>query len=156
MSGVDPNDSNSRVIAGINTTNSNILYETNSLKNIQLMKFRANSFIQFRIPFVNNRKDKIFYIIEHNYDDNPVNPSTIMVYVTNMSLKLGNFSTTLKNPFATHSNSKRYQRYYGIRIPKENLPAYDSKNLNYLTIILITSDINFYFTEVGTHDESPF
>ncbi len=112
--------------------------------------------VYFRIPFVNSGKDKIFYLVEHNsnYDTGTYEVS---ILYNNVYKSLGNFRTTFQNPFATHFNSKMYQRYYAVRIPKELLPPVDSKNNNFINFRLsLYKNESIYFTEVGTHDESPF
>jgi hypothetical protein len=129
--------------------------------NEPLARFNDNGWIQFRIPFVHSGKDKIFYLVEHNNNWGPSNIRLdIQKNVNNIStyINLGNLYTSFNNPFATHFNSKIYQRYYGIRIPKEHLPPKDPMCNDFITLVIVLPSTNngIHFREVGTHDESPF
>ena len=149
-------DANDNVIIG-KSSNSSILYKDDDWNGRHIAYFLESKTAGFRIPFVNSQKDKIFYIIEHNTD---WSPSVSYLEIRNESgtwIKLGNFYTTFNNPFSKHINSKKNQRYYGIVIPKQYLPIKGTKNDNFLRLnITIPSGNNFIFSEVGTHDLSPF
>ncbi len=125
--------------------------------NAPIARFNDNLQIYFRIPFVNSGKNKIFYLVEHNNNWGPSN-AQLSILKNNTYINLGNLYTSFENPFATHFNSKMYQRYYGISIPKEHLPAKDPMCNDFLNLRLSTTSSNegIYFREVGTHDESPF
>jgi hypothetical protein len=115
-----------------------------------------------RIPFVNSGRNKIFYIIEQNIEITPsmngVEINTTPNSTTPTWQYIGNLNTTFSNPFATHSNSKMYQRYYGVVIPKEYLPVKGSSiNDNFMQLrFTIPIGTYFRFGEVGTHDVNPF
>jgi hypothetical protein len=113
--------------------------------------------VQFRIPFVYSGKDKIFYIIEHNTNLVP-SVNEIRIFYNDTYRSLGNLSTAFKNPFATHYNSKIYQRYYAVRIPLYLLPKPDNRqNNNFINLRLpLFNKQQIFFTEIGTHDVSPF
>lgn len=134
---------------------------TDKWNDTRLAYFATNNTVAFRIPFVHSNKDKIFYIIEYNTNWGP-SVREISIFNNNSYVKLGNLTTTFQNPFATHFNSKRYQRYYAVRIPKELLPPSDPKNNNFINLLITIGDAGpntantFYFTEAGTHDMSPF
>jgi hypothetical protein len=115
-----------------------------------------------RIPFVNSGRNKIFYIIENN---NTFSLSIVGVEINitpNSSTptwqNIGNFYTTFDNPFARHSNSMIFHKYYGIIIPKEYLPVKGSSiNDNFMQLrITIPAGLVFKFSDVGTHDVNPF
>jgi hypothetical protein len=105
--------------------------------------------ISFRIPFVNNNRDKIFYLVEANR-----NFQTSIINVSINNVIIGNLYTTFDNPFATHFNSSFENRYLGIIIPKVNLPLND----NFITITLNIPNNNdgVYVREIGTHNLNPF
>ncbi len=135
-------------------------WETHDWNNEQLARFHGNNNFVFRIPFVNSGKDKIFYIVEHNNNWGP-GIAGLSIFKNNaipeVENQLGNLYTSLDNPFARHHNSKMYQRYYGIVIPKEVLPTKGSANDNFIRLrITIPGGQNLYFREVGTHDKNSF
>ncbi len=101
----------------------------------------------FRIPFVNSGREKIFYLIEHND-----NWSTSSKNVKVNGIEIGNLYTSFDNPFARHFNSKIWQRYLGVIIPKDII---NSINSNFMTIT-ITTPFYINIREVGTHDVNPF
>ncbi len=140
----------------------NFSWNNNNWNNQPLGQFHGGTSYPFRIPFVNSNKDKIFYIIEHN--DN-WGPSILRLEIfkfntttqTETVINLGNFYTSFDNPFARHYNSKIWQRYYGIVIPKEHLPVKGTDKDNFIKLrIYIPSGAHFIFTEVGTHDKNSF
>ncbi len=103
----------------------------------------------FRIPFVNNNHDKIFYLVEINRN--------FQIGIINVSINnviIGNLYSSFDNPFATHFNTGYQNRYLGIVIPKANLPLND----NFITITLNIPNNNdgLYIREIGTHDLNPF
>jgi hypothetical protein len=121
--------------------------------------FKSNTGSEFRIPFVNSQKDKIFYLIEHNNNWGPSISFLEIKTINEVFVNIGNLYTTLDNPFARHNNSKSYHRYYGIVIPKQHLPIKGTPNDNFITLRLTVptnAGYGLYFREVGTHDLSPF
>jgi hypothetical protein len=60
------------------------------------------------------------------------------------------FRTTYSNPFATHINSRIFQKYIAFRVPKEYI-AKDAKFVN-LKINMEMNDRQIHFREIGTHD----
>jgi hypothetical protein len=135
---------------------------SNVWNNMLLLGLVAGSQPIIRIPFVNSERNKVFYIIEHNADWGPsingVEINTTPNSTTPTWQYIGNLNTTFSNPFATHSNSKMYQRYYGVVIPKAYLPVKGSSiNDNFMQLrFTIPTGNNFKFSEVGTHDVNPF
>jgi hypothetical protein len=152
------NDDNSQGFT-VSAANSGLTWHTNYM-NQPLVKF-SNTF-QFRIPFVNSGKDKIFYLVEHNSDWGPsIAGLSIFTYNTTTQAEvenqLGNFYTSFDNPFARHHNSKLSQRYYGVVIPKQFLPVKGSSSDNFIKLkVTIPSGRDFQFTEAGTHDKNSF
>jgi hypothetical protein len=124
-----------------------LTFNNNNWNNDQLNQIVGISTITIRIPFVNSGRNKVFYIIEHNSFDY----AGYTTYITINNVNVGNLYTTFDNPFSRHFNSKLYNRYFGVIIPKEILPVSD----NYI-IVKFTIPLNsiLYFREVGTHDET--
>jgi hypothetical protein len=152
-----------------NDNNLNSVSQTTSLiinegvwSHMLVVSFVPGSQPIIRIPFVNSGRNKIFYIIECNVDLGPsmngVEINTTPNSTTATWQYIGNLNTTFSNPFATHSNSKMYQRYYGVVIPKQYLPVKGSSiNDNFMQLrFTIPSGVYFKFSEVGTHDVNPF
>jgi hypothetical protein len=130
----------------------NISFRYRSLDgdNLTLLKTGKRT---FRIPFVNSRNDKIFYLIQWGADTGIIGLSLTITDTdtSNNEIFIGNLYSTLNNPFSKHFNSKKNGRYLGITIPKENfLPI----NEDYITITISTST-NIWLREIGTHDEFP-
>jgi hypothetical protein len=151
------NDDNSQ---GKTDATAGFSWETHDWNNEQLARFHGNNNFVFRIPFVNSGKDKIFYIVEHNNNWGP-GIAGLSIFKNNAGTEvenqLGNLYTSLDNPFARHHNSKMYQRYYGIVIPKDFLPTKGLTSDNFIKLrITIPGGQNLYFREVGTHDKNSF
>jgi hypothetical protein len=136
---------------GINNTNPAIGWNSDNNNNDPLGQFIGNTSPEIRIPFVKSERNKIFYIIEHN---STWGPSMISIELKKDGVytKIGNLYTTFNNPFARHFNSKPYQRYYGMVIPKDKLIGI-TENFMTLRINVPLNNYHFYFREVGTHDE---
>jgi hypothetical protein len=139
----------------------------------QLCYFAPLFDINFRIPFVNNGKDKVFYISER-YDDIHVNGKSFDVsfnilgtgttynYIGQMS---NVFNKENLNPIEQfYTNKFTENNYYFIVIPANRLPQKGLGIDNFLNIRIniriknnvtntITNDnTNMFFKEVGTHD----
>jgi hypothetical protein len=139
---------------GINGSNPAIAWNSDNWNNDPLAQFKSNTTPEIRIPFVNSGRDKIFYIVEHNNSWGP-GMIDIAIQVGSTWKIIGNLYTSFDNPFARHFNSKIYQRYLGVVIPKTYLTGLT----NFMTIRLNVphnSGSHFYFREVGTHDANPF
>jgi hypothetical protein len=152
------NDDNSQ---GKTEATGGLTWNSDNWQNQPLAQFNAGNLHQFRIPFVNSGKDKIFYLVEHNSNWGPtiIGLSIVKYNGTNgdVVIQLGNFYTSFDNPFARHYNSKLSQRYYGIVIPKEHLPTKGSSSDNFLRLVItLPGGNNVVFTEVGTHDKNSF
>lgn len=141
--------------SAMDNTNPAITWHSDRWNNQPMAIFGSNTEPIFKIPFVNSGNDKVFYIIEHN---NSWGPGIINVSIQNSDgtnyTSLGGLYDSFNNPFARHHNSVNFQRYLGIIIPKNLLPA----NINFLTIKLSIPYNNngFVFREVGTHNYNPF
>ena len=141
----------------LNTDASNNLIGWNGIdNNIHKAVFQAGKTFQFRIPFVNSGRNKIFYIVVFNEITNPATGIISLDLFTNndVPLRLGNFYTSFDNPFSRHFNSKQNLRYIGVVIPKEYLPPVTQNFLKFKMTVAQT--IGIPFAEVGTHDENPF
>jgi hypothetical protein len=153
-------DATGRDISGIVATpQSTVIWVADSWNERPLLAFVSNTTTEFRIPFVNSQKDKIFYIIEHNNNWGPAISYLEIKTISGSWIKIGNLYTTFDNPFARHNNSKIFNRYYGIVIPKAHLPIKGTSNDNFIILRLTIpkNDGNgLYIREVGTHDVSPF
>jgi len=110
--------------------------------NLALISARVNNVLI--VPVVNNGKDKILYIIEHNNNWLGTMHSTVKVN----GVQVSRFRTSFQNPFAVNYNSKLYQRYIATIVPKELV------NSNFLNveINMANQDNHIHFREVGTHD----
>jgi hypothetical protein len=147
-----------QAITGIRPVQSSVEWIADFWNGRQLMIFKWNTRTEFRIPFVNNQKNKIFYLIEHNNDWGPPISSLEIAHQTSW-INLGNFYTTFNNPFSKYNNSKLYNRYYGIVIPKEYLPTKGTPIDNFIRLRIslpVNEGLGLYIREVGTHDLSPF
>ncbi len=145
-------------IVDIDNNNSYIRFDREDNQPIGIFVNGASAI--FRIPFINNNKDKIFYIVETNRNYVTSVPK-ISIFKGASEVNLGNLYTTFDNPFSRHHNSKLYQRYLGVKIPKEHLPVVTqtyAQNNYFITLRLFTNSvgIDLKFSEVGTHDENPF
>lgn len=98
------------------------------------------------VPIVWSSYDKLVYIVEHNNNWLGVQHNNVKVNGT----QIENFRTTYTNPFATHFNSKIYNRYIAARIPN-NLIKQSDKFIT-LTIDMTPCNNHMYIREVGTHD----
>jgi hypothetical protein len=132
--------------------------DTNNVQfNIQLARFKGNTAIEFRIPFVNSQRNKIFYISTWNNEYNP-GIAGLEIFQNNTYQSIGNVYTTFDNPFSRHINSRTVSnqslRYVGVVIPADKLPPVTE---NFMKLrITIAPGIDIVFSEVGTHDENPF
>ena len=118
-----------------------------------LLKLPPGSSPSIQIPFVNSGKDKIFYVIEHNSSWGPGVLMTNIQQTDGTYKQLGGLFTSFNNPFSRHFNSKLYQRYYGVIVPKNLLPT--DKNFITIRIDMPTGLSDLLVREVGTHDYNP-
>jgi hypothetical protein len=58
--------------------------------------------------------------------------------------------TTYSNPFATHYNSKLFERYMAARVPS-HLIKNDAKFIE-LNVDMRQSDMHIFIREAGSHD----
>ena len=155
-------------------------WNSNNWNNTPLMEFKYNTSPEFRIPFVNSGKNKIFYLIEYNTEwgssIGSISVKNIDSDISGNYNLVGNMSTSLENPFSKHFNSKLNCRYYGIVIPKEKLPvgnfiqikinipnAYERNHLQVsqlgqfkMYIPNAYAGYHLYVREVGTHDDNSY
>ena len=107
----------------------------------------SNKTYNLKVPVLFSPYDKLVYIVEHN--NNWV--GTMHKKVTVNGTQIENFRTTYTNPFATHFNSKLYNRYLAARIPNSLIKSGD----RFVTVSIDMTGANnggIYFREIGTHD----
>jgi hypothetical protein len=114
--------------------------------NDQLAYFPAGSNTEVSVPVVYSGKDKIIYIVEHN--NNWTGCQHGNVYINGQQVE--RFRTSYSNPFATHYNSKIYDRYMATKIPA-SLVGQNDKFVR-LKIDMTGSNHHIHFREIGTHD----
>lgn len=98
------------------------------------------------VPVYSNGKNKLVYCNEHNA--NWVGTMHKSVKVNDKSIE--RFRTSYTNPFATHFNSKAYNRYMAAFIPATFIPA-GATHIK-LEIDMTEQDNNILIRECGTHD----
>lgn len=117
--------------------NNDILWETGTAS------------IIIKLLVIPSGRDKLVYFVEHN---NTWDSSS------HISLKIGSvgierLATSYTNPFATHHNSKPYQRYLAAKIPAS---VVGTSTVLDLTFDMTGLSASFYVREIGTHDFYPF
>jgi len=123
-----------------------VIWNSDNWNSDQLAMFTAGSNFEVRVPVVNNGKDKIVYIVEHNNNWT----GTQHGKVTINDQEVERFRTSYNNPFAVHHNSKLYNRYMATRIPAGLIQAGDA--FVRLRIDMTISNHHIHFREIGTHD----
>jgi len=123
-----------------------IYWNTHNWNNDQLAMFQEGTNSEVSVPVVVTGKDKIVYIVEHN--NNWVGIMHGKVYVNGQEVE--RFRTTYLNPFATHNNSKQYDRYMATRVPASYMQQGDK--FIRLKIDMTASNNRIHFREIGTHD----
>ncbi len=101
---------------------------------------------EYNVPVVASGNDKLLYLVEYNSNWDGLMHTSLLIN----DKPVERFRTTYYNPFATHINSKIFQRYVAVRVPKEYI-ANDSKFLN-LKINMEMNNRQINFREIGTHD----
>jgi len=123
----------------------NLVWNTHDWNRDNLAQANAGAVRTLMVPVVPNGKEKLLYIVEHN--NNWVGTMHYGVKVNGVSIE--RFRHSYTNPFATHFNSKLYDRYIAARIPAN---VVGSNRLIKVEIDMTKSDHNIYLREVGTHD----
>ena len=125
---------------------SEALWNTDNWNNDVLAMAPNGQVTEYVVPVVPSQKDKLLYLVEHNNNWDGLMHTA--VFVNDKSVE--RFRSTYYNPFATHINSKFFQRYAALRIPKE----YIEENAKFVTlkIDMTMSNANINFREIGTHD----
>jgi hypothetical protein len=121
-------------------------WHTHNWNNDQLASIDAGAIRTLMVPVVWNGRDKLVYLVEHN--NNWVGTMHGEVWVG--ETKVGRFRTTFNNAFATHYNSKLYDRYIATVVPA-HLIEHGQKFLK-LRIDMNKSDHHIHIREAGTHD----
>jgi len=130
----------------LNPADGEITWVGENWNNDQLAKFEQNSNTEVSVPVVFSGKDKLVYLVEHN--NNWVGVQHGRVYVNGQEVE--RLRTTYRNPFATHFNSKFYNRYIATRIPA-NLIQQGDRFIK-LRIDMTPCNHHIHFREIGTHD----
>ena len=112
--------------------------------NDQKSFFKPREISTIIVPVVNSGKDKILYIIEHNSNWLGIMHTSVKVN----GVYVERFRTSYSNPFATHFNSKIYERYIATVVPYYLIKS------NFITveIDMKNQDATINFREIGTHD----
>lgn len=121
-------------------------WSTENWNSDNLARFDQGRIWIFRVPVISNNRDKLLYIVEHN--NNWVGTMHTGVWVNGE--KVERFRTTYQNPFATHFNSKLFDRYIAVKVPARLLKQGD-KFLE-VKIDMTNQDHHIHFREIGTHD----
>ena len=101
---------------------------------------------KLRIPVVPNGKDKLFYLVEHNSNWQGTQHTTVKCG----GKLIERFRTSYNNAFATHFNSKMYDRYIAAKIPGSLLTQF-AEWID-CEIDMTNNDHRLYIREAGTHD----
>jgi len=99
-----------------------------------------------RVPVVPNGRDKLLYIVEVN--NNWVGTPHAEVWVG--QTKVDRFRTTFSNCFATHYNSKMWDRYIATVVPASLIK--DDMRFLQVRVDMTLADNHIHFREAGTHD----
>jgi hypothetical protein len=124
---------------------SNVGWNNSNWNGDILAQITANVTANLFVPNIYSGRDKLVYFIEHNNTGVTGKHDSIAVQDT----VIERLRATYSNPFATHFNSKPYNRFLAARIPVH------LTNSNLLKITLKTTDDWFYFRECGTIDYYP-
>jgi len=130
----------------LNPQTGDIGWNTPNWNNDQLAEFLLNTNVEVSVPVVPTGGDKIVYIINHN--DNWCSTLHGNVYVNGVQIE--RFRTSYLNPFATHFNSKLFDRYMATRVPANLIQSTDK--FIRLKIDMTNTNNHLYFREIGTHD----
>jgi len=114
--------------------------------NDQLSQFNAGSVVEVSVPVINSGLDKMVYLINHN--DSWL--GTMHGKVTVNGQPVERFRTTYSNPFATHFNSKFFDRYLATHVPASLIQQGDK--FIRLKVDMSNCNNHLYFRELGTHD----
>lgn len=129
-----------------NNGGSDVEWDSDNWNNDVLGRISKEKLVELIVPVISNGKDKLFYLIEHNNNWSGVMHSSIYAN----SHQIERFRTTYQNPFATHANSKYYNRYISAKIPSYLIGKHDTHVS--IKIDMTSSDNSMFFREAGTHD----
>lgn len=124
---------------------SNVSWNTHNWNGDILAQINGNVTATLYVPNIYSGRDKLVYIIEHNSTGEGGKHDSIAV----QDNEIERLRATYSNPFATHFNSKIYNRFLAARIPAH------LTNSNLLKITIKTNDDAIYFRECGTIDYYP-
>lgn len=121
-------------------------WETENWNNDVLTRCNLETVCTLIVPVAPSDSDKLLYFSEHNNNWTGTMHKSIKIN----GREAERLSTSYANPFATHFNSKIYQRYVATKIPKDWI----DKSQTFITVELDMrgTNHNFYFRECGTHD----
>jgi len=124
---------------------SNVGWHTHNWNGDILSQIISNVTATLYVPNIYSGRDKLVYFIEHNNIGEGGKHDSISVQDT----EIERLRATYSNPFATHFNSKPYNRFLAARIPV------GLTNSSLLKVTIKTTDDWFYFRECGTIDYYP-
>jgi hypothetical protein len=121
-------------------------WHTHIWHNDQLASINAGAIRTLIVPVIYSGRDKLVYMVEHNNDWIGIMHGTVWVG----SEKIERFRTTYINPWATHHNSKYFERYIAARIPAHLIQP--GQKFIDLRVDMSMSDHHIHIREAGTHD----
>jgi hypothetical protein len=124
----------------------NLKWHTHDWNRDQLASIELGAIRTLMVPVVPNGRDKLVYLVEHNNNWTGTMHGSVWIG----SQKVDRFRTTWNNAFATHYNSKFYDRYMATVVPA-HLIEQDAKFLE-LRIDMTMSNHHIHIREAGTHD----
>jgi len=119
---------------------------TGDWNNDQTAHIFSGGNVELAVPVVYTGKDKLVYIVERGDSSTGIMHGRVWVN----SAEIDRFKTVYNNPFATHHNNKRFQKYIATKVPA-HLINFGDKFIK-LRIETTMSNYHIYFREIGTHD----
>jgi hypothetical protein len=121
-------------------------WHTHNWNNDNLASLDAGAVRTLMVPVIYSGRDKLVYMVEHN--NNWIGTMHADVRVGGEMIE--RFRTTYNNAFATHYNSKFYDRYIAARIPAHLIQP--GQKFVELRVNMAMSDHHIHIREAGTHD----
>ena len=120
-------------------------WNSQNWNNDQLAQLDQNQVYTLMVPVINSGKDKLLYIIEHNNNWDGASHTSVTVN----DKPVERLRSTYSNPFARHYNSKIYNRFLALRIPKDIVG-----NNRFMKVVIDMRNLsqNIFFREIGTVD----
>jgi len=127
---------------------------TNDWYGSNIIKVTATKSANIRIPIIKSGKNKLLYFVTLNTGGHVESLQVSVVDSNSNLVKLPNLRTTYTNPFSRHFNSRIHNIYRATIIP-DSLIKIDSFGRTFITINMFApAGTEFWFKELGTHDEN--